>query len=107
MHGHNDHAEHANDPGANARSDPSPGPFAPPALPPPVPDTEPAELLRLAVVVKRHSPRVFTAIVERDDETGTRLAGCRASDPRAAIAGATAAALEVLRSPLPRNGANR
>ena len=98
MPGRVDRVEHARDQGASARPAPSSGPFAPPKLPPTAPDAEPVELLRLAVVVRRNGRRDFIASVERDDETGARLAGCRASDPLAAITGATAAALEVLRA---------
>lgn len=98
MPGRVDRVEHARDQGASARPAPSSGPFAPPKLPPPRADAEPVELLRLAVVVRRNGRRDFVASVERDDETGARLAGCRASDPLAATTGATAAALEVLRA---------
>jgi len=76
-------------------------------MPPTVPDAEPVELLRLAVVVKRNGPRDFIASVERDDETAARLSGCRASDSLAAITGATAAALEVLRARVRHEEARR
>jgi hypothetical protein len=107
MTGRADRVEHARDQGASARPASSAGPFAPPKLPPPLPDAEPVELLRLAVVVKRNGRRDFIASVERDDETAARLAGCRASDPLAAITGATAAALEVLRTRVRNEEAQR
>lgn len=102
MPGRVDEVEHARDQRASARPASSSGPFAPPKLPPPAPDAEPVEMLRLAIVVKRNGHRDFIASVERDDETGARLAGCRATEPLAAITGAAAAALEVLRARVAR-----
>lgn len=74
-------------------------PFAPPQVPPPVNDALPAGLLRLAVVLRMLGPRDFIAGVEREPG-GVKLAGCRATDPLAAVQGAIAGAVEVMRTRL-------
>lgn len=84
---------------ASAASRQPNGPFAQGPLPEASEAAEPVEVLRLVVVLRMLGPRDFLAGVEREPG-GVKLAGCRATDPLAAVQGATAGAVEVMRARL-------
>jgi len=85
------------DPGARVRADAPPEPFTPPTPPPAAPEAAVVEALRLVVVLHQRGRRDYLAGVTREPGE-IKLAGCRATDPFAAVQGACAAAVEVLRA---------
>lgn len=94
--GRGNRPEDANDEGAAARPTHG-GPFTEPSLPPASAPMTPKEVLRLVVVLQERDGRDFLAVVTREPG-GIRVAGCRATDPFAAVQGACSAAVETLRA---------